>query len=57
MELILLFGTIFSGTSVASTGSLDLNGYTLSINEAINLTGLGFGIAATVNGGNSNMGL
>lgn len=49
-------GTIFSGTSVASTGSLDLNGYTLSINEAINLTGLGFGIAATVNGGNSNMG-
>ncbi len=50
-------GTVGTGTSVATIGALDLNGYTMVGAEPISsLSGLGFGPGASVANGNSNMG-
>jgi autotransporter-associated beta strand protein len=50
-------GTSAGGVSVATIGSLDLNGFTLGTAEPItSLSGLGFGPSATLANGNSNMG-
>jgi len=50
-------GTTGGGTTIATIAALDLNGYTLSTAEPItSLNGLGYGLAATVAAGNSNMG-
>ncbi len=50
-------GTVAGGVTIANIAALDLNGFTLSTAEPISsMNGLGYGLAAAVSGGNSNMG-
>jgi len=50
-------GTTDNGTTIATFGALDLNGHNILIAEAITqFNGLGYGVAASVANGNSNMG-
>ncbi|MCX6792636.1 MAG: autotransporter-associated beta strand repeat-containing protein [Candidatus Falkowbacteria bacterium] len=50
-------GTAVGGTTIATIGALDLNGFSMTSGEPItSLNGLGYGSGATVANGNSNMG-